>query len=103
MGRMKVMEQHWQEDIEMSSSLTIVKMTLSSINMILGKILESGVVVENKTRFELSESHLDAITSLLTDFEENGDIVEGVYLVLAKFLSLALGDAQPPSVRVMES
>ena len=42
------------------------------------------------------------MTALLTEFEENGDIVEGVYLVLERFLRLAHGDPEHGSVRVME-
>ena len=43
------------------------------------------------------------MTTLLTDFDENGDIVESVYLVLEKFLRLAHDDCSHPSVRVMEA
>jgi len=39
------MAQHEQEDFEMSSSLTIVKMTLNSLDIILGKILESNLPI----------------------------------------------------------
>lgn len=97
------MEQHEQEDFEMSSSLTIVKMTLNSLNIVLGKVLESSMPTNMQMNFEMSESQLEAITTLLNDFEENGDIVEGIYLVLEKFLRLANDDAEHGSVRVMEN
>ena len=42
------------------------------------------------------------MTTLLTDFEENGDIVESIYLVLEKVLRLAHDNCDHPSVRVME-
>jgi len=43
------------------------------------------------------------MTALLTEFEENGDVAEGVYQVLEKFLRLAHDDPQHGSVRVMEN
>lgn len=100
--KQKLKEQHESEDFEMSSSLSIVKMTLNSLGIILDKVIDSTLPLEEQHKFEMSESQLEAMTALLTEFEENGDIVEGVYSVLEKFLRLAHGDSQHGSVRVME-
>ena len=48
-------EQRWLEEEQMSSSLSIVKMTLNNIHVILSKVLESKTATANKFNFELSE------------------------------------------------
>ena len=53
--------------------------------------------------FHFNRSQLGSLTALLTDFEESGDIVEGVYMILEKFLRLARDDNKHPSVQVMEN
>lgn len=77
-------------------------MTLNSLGLILDKVIDSSLSPEDQKKFEFTESQLGAMTALLTEFEENGDIVEGVYLVLERFLRLAHGDPEHGSVRVME-
>ena len=57
----------------------------------------------NANMFHFNRSQLGSLTALLTDFEESGDIVEGVYLILEKFLLLARDDNKHPNVQVMEN
>ena len=53
--KQKLREQHEQLDIEMSSSLSIVKMTLNSLGLILEKVIDSSLSIDDQKKFEFTE------------------------------------------------
>mmetsp|Transcript_30413 Transcript_30413/g.40450 ORF Transcript_30413/g.40450 Transcript_30413/m.40450 type:complete len:113 (+) Transcript_30413:3184-3522(+) len=73
-------------------------MTLFNLQMILSKIELSELNLFFD--FTLSKSQLATFESLITDYEDNGDIIEPVYAVMDRLLSL--GSSDHPTVKVID-
>ena len=68
-------------------------MTLFNLQNILQKVIDSDL--RNHFNINLKESCIQAITSLLIDYEDNGDIVEASYTVLDRLLRLSSSPDHP--------
>ena len=88
-------EQGLLEDEQMSPSLAIVKMTLDNIDLVLQKVKDnSDQKLVESIESVIEKSQIQACVKLLTEFEDNGDIVEGVYTILEKLVTLCNSDSQ---------
>ena len=79
--------------------MSIVKMTLFNLQRTLQKILDSDLAAQFD--FTLTEGQLVAFENLITEYEENGDIVEACYIVLDRLLRLS-NSPEHQNVKVMD-
>ena len=68
-------------------------MTLFNLQTILQKVIDSDL--RSHFNISLKESCIQAMTSLLVDYEDNGDIVEASYTVLDRLLRLSATPDHP--------
>lgn len=68
-------------------------MTLFNLQTILQKVIDSDL--RSHFNINLKESCIQAMTSLLVDYEDNGDIVEASYTVLDRLLRLSATPDHP--------
>ena len=81
-----------------STSLQIVKMTLFNLQTTLTMI--KGSALASNFNFQLQNNQLIAFESIITEFEDNGDIVEPVYVIMEKLV--ALGTYDHPTVKQID-
>jgi len=82
-----------------SSCLSIAKMILYNIALLLKEVNRKFNKVKSSddplpSKLVIDEGQLNTLVDLLTDFEDNGDLVQHTYSILENYLVLSKGNPQ---------